>query len=311
MKQRIITSIFLITFGIMYLFIGAIYQEWNLSYMSYVFMSINTILLVIAVFEILYLRIVNFKIVLLIKTIIAILSVFLLWFPIIQDLHFEPYFIKNTEISRIEWWNSWMVFIVYAFFLFVFLLIAKLVPNLNIMDMCLNFIYVVILIFAFKVMNYLMLQKGYGFITITILLLITISNDSFAYLGGKFYGKHQLASKISPLKTWEGTFIGISSALVLSLSYVAIVTELLGYIPFASFFSQKTKEYKYIIYFLLFVFLSLVSHLGDLLFSIFKRHYKIKDFGSFLPGHGGLLDRIDSLVLVLVCIGFFIVLLQN
>jgi phosphatidate cytidylyltransferase len=101
-----------------------------------------------------------------------------------------------------------------------------------------------------------------------------------AYFGGRKWGKRKLAPAVSPGKSWEG----VASGAVFSTAYAFGATQVFG-LPGNQW--------------LLFIVLSLVtvlfSVLGDLTESMFKRHAGIKDSGAILPGHGGVLDRIDSL----------------
>lgn len=125
--------------------------------------------------------------------------------------------------------------------------------------------------------------RDYGdhgpFLVFYLLSLIWVA-DTGAYFGGRWLGKHKLAPAVSPGKTWEGVF----SAIVLSIIYAFSVEHFLD-IPGNQWMT--------------FVVLSLVtvifSILGDLSESMFKRHAGVKDSSNILPGHGGLLDRIDSL----------------
>lgn len=111
---------------------------------------------------------------------------------------------------------------------------------------------------------------------------ITYGVDTGAYFIGKFFGKHKLNERISPKKTIEGTVAGFISGIIISVIFAIFVPEitygLLGGIVYG-------------------IGLSICGQIGDLIFSLIKRNYSIKDYGSFLPGHGGMLDRIDSLLL--------------
>lgn len=120
---------------------------------------------------------------------------------------------------------------------------------------------------------------------IIYLLVITISADTFAHLGGSLIGKHKLLEPISPKKTMEGAIYGVFMAVVLGSAFYKIVVD----------YNTSLS----IIILITFV-LSIGSVLGDLIFSAIKRNYKQKDFSNLIPGHGGLLDRIDSLVLVVL-----------
>ena len=110
--------------------------------------------------------------------------------------------------------------------------------------------------------------------------------DIFAYFTGVFFGKHKLIEDVSPKKTVEGSIGGI---LFCSLSFVlfGIVVELL--------FDRNAN-----LVFLAIsgVILSVISQIGDLIMSVIKRHYGIKDYGKIFPGHGGMLDRFDSVLAV-------------
>ena len=122
-----------------------------------------------------------------------------------------------------------------------------------------------------------------------IYLLVFIGawiTDIFAYFTGVFFGKHKLCETISPKKTIEGSIGGI---LFCSLAFVL----------FGIFAVQDKMEfYEYIVLAVLGIIISAVSQIGDLSMSLIKRHYGIKDFGKIFPGHGGMLDRFDSIIAV-------------
>lgn len=122
-----------------------------------------------------------------------------------------------------------------------------------------------------------------------IYLLIFIGawvTDIFAYFTGFFFGKHKLIEDVSPKKTIEGSIGGI---LFCSLGFVA-----LGLVV-DTFFGQDANL---IFLALSGIAISIISQIGDLIMSVIKRHYKIKDFGKIFPGHGGMLDRFDSIIAV-------------
>lgn len=114
------------------------------------------------------------------------------------------------------------------------------------------------------------------------LVCISVLTDTFAYLGGMFFGKHKLMPKVSPKKTVEGAVVGLVCGSILSLVFYAFFV---GQINFRV---------------VLFTFLlSICGQIGDLIFSKMKREVNIKDFSDLLPGHGGLLDRVDSFFVIL------------
>ncbi|NLZ61586.1 MAG: phosphatidate cytidylyltransferase [Acholeplasmataceae bacterium] len=120
-----------------------------------------------------------------------------------------------------------------------------------------------------------------GLIPIIYMLLTAMFTDTFAYFIGVKYGKHRLAEKISPKKTIEGAIAGL------------VIGSALGSV-FAIFFKLFSMHWALVV--LLTLSLSVFSQIGDLVESKIKRDYDIKDFSNLLPGHGGILDRVDSWV---------------
>lgn len=116
------------------------------------------------------------------------------------------------------------------------------------------------------------------------LLLITILTDTFAMLIGKLIGKRKMVPKISPNKTWEGAIAGtIVGTLIASIYYLHII--------------DNSEIFKII---LITFILAVVGQIGDLVFSKIKRENGIKDFSGVMPGHGGILDRLDSIIFVVL-----------
>ena len=119
---------------------------------------------------------------------------------------------------------------------------------------------------------------------IFIVVLIVALADIGAYFSGRKFGKHKLAPYVSPKKTWEGLWGGIATNILL-----VIVLGLL----------LKLNSAQWLMLLGMVLITVLASVLGDLLESMVKRHRGIKDSGNILPGHGGILDRIDSLTAAL------------
>ena len=112
-----------------------------------------------------------------------------------------------------------------------------------------------------------------------LLVVITVATaDTGAYFFGKIFGKHPLAATISPGKSWEGFWGGLFACTLLAL-LVAWVVDFSQWMQLLAIIS----------------FVALASVIGDLVESMVKRHRGVKDSGSILPGHGGVLDRIDGL----------------
>ena len=139
-------------------------------------------------------------------------------------------------------------------------------------------------------------------------LLISIFTDIFALVFGKLLGKRFIYPSISPNKTLEGTLLGlvIPSFLFLFFGYLFIEKGIIGSQVFLEFLviSLFLDSFGYLVTFFIILISSLASILGDLLASKSKRLMGIKDFGNLLPGHGGILDRIDSHI---ICIPVFFI----
>ena len=141
--------------------------------------------------------------------------------------------------------------------------------------------------------NLRILEDGRGWVYLAI--LTTFANDTGAFFAGRAWGKHRLASAISPGKTWEGALGGLLSAIVGAIAVFII----LGY------FSPLPLGYGQVI--LLACFISLFAQLGDLVESLLKRNMGVKESGKLLPGHGGILDRFDSLIFVGAMVYYYVI----
>lgn len=130
-------------------------------------------------------------------------------------------------------------------------------------------------------------REEFGLLSLSLSLLVCVATDSFAYLIGRQFGRHPLAPRISPKKTVEGAVGGSLAAAVL-LTAIFAAGECFGLLRVR--FGMLT------VYVLL---ASVLGQYGDLCLSAVKRVAGIKDFGRLLPGHGGVLDRFDSHLLVL------------
>ncbi len=122
-----------------------------------------------------------------------------------------------------------------------------------------------------------------------LVYIIAFGTDTFAYFVGVFFGKHKLCPHVSPKKTVEGAIGGIVGCTILTVIYFKVL---------------GINNFLYTIIFSIFV--SAFSMIGDLLASKIKREHGIKDFGNFLPGHGGILDRFDSLLFVAPVVYYFV-----
>lgn len=177
-------------------------------------------------------------------------------------LHFfnlENYFLYSLALSLI-------VLIYFSFLKTSFQQILKIM------------IALIVCLFAFPHL-YFIREKFSGINSIIFIVVVTELNDVFQYLMGKFFGKHKITPQISPNKTLEGFIGGVFLTVILS--------NILG------FFLLETTI---LVNSMLGLILGISGFFGDVFISYLKRKANTKDTGNLLPGHGGLLDRMDSLI---------------
>ena len=185
--------------------------------------------------------------------------------------------------------DSFIIFTAILFFPFVFmafiyeLLVGSKTPFVNVAFIVLGMIYIGA---PFALLDFIAFdEQNFYANTVLGLLLMTWGNDTGAYLIGSQIGKTPLAPSISPKKTWEGFIGGI------------IITFLIA-TALAFIFTGKEKLV-FIDWMVLAFIVVLFGSVGDLVESMLKRSVKIKDSGTMLPGHGGLLDRFDAFIFLL------------
>ena len=197
-----------------------------------------------------------------------------------------------------------------VFFAF-FLIIAFLLSSYEWIKMCKKFnslkIFGIIFLF-FSFLYAFGFRENFGLYNFLFVIFICIFTDLGGYIFGKTFKGPKL-TKISPNKTYAGVFGSFVCSLIIGILMLnnfpitlKILTE--GEIYFD--FNAKTQIY----YLLLILSISLISQIGDLIISYFKRLVKVKDTGKIIPGHGGLLDRIDGLIFVIPIFYIFFKLFQ-
>lgn len=139
------------------------------------------------------------------------------------------------------------------------------------------------IIFLSAAFNLFIVVRTKGLLLTLYLLLVTTMTDTFAYIFGCKFGKRKLIPKISPNKTVEGFLAGLLFGTIISSVFYILCID------------SSTILLTILISFVL----SIVGQCGDLVFSQIKRHFGIKDFSNIMPGHGGILDRLDSIIFVL------------
>lgn len=133
----------------------------------------------------------------------------------------------------------------------------------------------------------------------------TMFNDIGAYFVGLLFGRHKINERISPKKTWAGFWGGIFISFVISALFAFIVAAL-GYPILPNF---DLAHWYWII--LVSIIMPIVGNLGGFAFSAIKRNFGIKDFGKILPGHGGVLDRFDSLLFVALAVSILLTFIAH
>lgn len=135
---------------------------------------------------------------------------------------------------------------------------------------------------AFYVLKDVRLESIHNLIYI---LLITVLTDTFALFGGKLFGKHKLIERVSPNKTIEGAIVGTIFGTIGPIIYYLFMID---------------PGCNILVISLITLGLSIVGQIGDLIFSSIKREFNVKDYSNLIIGHGGILDRLDSLIVVAI-----------
>ena len=146
----------------------------------------------------------------------------------------------------------------------------------------------------------LLITETTGRTLVFFALFTTFGSDTAAFFTGRAWGKHHLAPHISPGKTWEGAIAGLFGAIIVSLLFTL---PKLFTIP-NPLYLQDFSYWQAIVLGLL---VSIFGQLGDLVESLLKRNMGVKDSGRLLPGHGGALDRIDSVVFAGVVVYYYVI----
>ena len=156
-------------------------------------------------------------------------------------------------------------------------------PRRTVVDLCLSFSGPIYIGFLLSY-TLLIISAEHSFYLLLLAFLIAWSSDVGGYVFGRLWGKRKMAPGISPNKTWAG----FTGAIVLTVLVCSVFFALAPGLPFVYLYAA-----------LLGIVGSIAAQLGDLMMSGVKRTFQVKDTGSLIPGHGGVLDRFDSFILVL------------
>lgn len=187
-------------------------------------------------------------------------------------------FLTEMEIMKVTFYA--IPFIVLVLFLNVIITEMKTTFK-DVAYTFLGIAYIVVFILFFALIRAL----PNGQILMGYVAIVAWETDIFAYLIGRQFGKHKF-SKVSPKKSIEGCIAGIIGAIVISCLYMIIINNVLN------------ANYSIMYIAIISAILSIISQIGDFTASSIKRFADVKDYGNILPGHGGMLDRIDSLIFV-------------
>ncbi len=221
------------------------------------------------------------------------------WFaiPICLAAVFFPLFLRYSYVSGISSDLAIKFAFGIALIMLIYVFAVAVFDNkkTDVSDAAVIYVACLYIISGFTAIVYLhdYIQLGRYIYILTFICAWT--TDIFAYFTGRFLGKHKLIESVSPKKTVEGAIGGVVFC-VIAVVVFGILIE--------SFFNPTGIRANYLVLAVSGVFISVVSQIGDLIMSLVKRKYEIKDYGKLLPGHGGILDRFDSVIAVALIIAF-------
>ena len=180
--------------------------------------------------------------------------------------------------------SSWLMIAIMVFLAFLFgeMMLDHVRVRFDAIAMCLvgGFLVPYLLSAVIRILSLTL-----GRYLVLLPFVVAFVSDAGAYFVGRRYGKHKLSPVVSPNKTLEGSLGGIAAAIVGTVLYV-IVLQILSF------------RVNYLLAILYGILGSVAGSFGDLCFSVIKRQTGLKDYGNLIPGHGGVLDRFDSMVFV-------------
>ena len=193
-----------------------------------------------------------------------------------------PYWLERSVLEHI----GVMVLVVAALYLFAVMTFSRgRIVLQNVGNAYLTGLYIIAAFCAMSALRYRTAAGEYVYLICFIGAWVT---DTFAYFSGYLFGKHKLIPDVSPKKTVEGSVGGTLFCVLAMLLYGFIVQTVSGGALTANYLVLGVSG----------LAIAIVSQVGDLLMSAIKRTYGIKDYGKLFPGHGGVLDRFDSVMAV-------------
>lgn len=189
---------------------------------------------------------------------------------------------------------GFLALFIFLSIVFLFSFIVFLNKKYNIVDVALSFFSIFYITFLFSFILLTRNLEGGNYI-VWFIFIGAWATDTFAYFSGRFFGKRKLIPSVSPKKTVEGAIGGVLGCMLITVLYGLYLSRL-------NIFNGLS------VYYLvpLGLFCGVISQLGDLAASSIKRHVDVKDFGNIMPGHGGALDRFDSILFCAPVVYFYV-----
>lgn len=314
------SSIFMLIIVVCFIVPAGLNPDFYSNGYNFFFLSILSILFIYGIFELINMVFpYKEKLSLFLFEFILINIIFLIAFFLFGTYFYNNFntdFYQGAIIGDFSTWNIFnndpdfskktILFISYLLISVLFFILLNSMLDVKITDLLV--IIFVATMFFFFIISVILLLTIFNWAFFMLVILVTSSTDTFAYIGGSKFGKRKLAENISPNKTVEGLEIGLISGIVIGLIwYFGIIfsTDVVAVSTVDGF-----KDWYIIICIVIFIILTtIIAQLGDLNFSKIKRNYDKKDFSSLIPGHGGLFDRIDSHIFALPIFNFLLILL--
>lgn len=291
---------------------------YNNSY-NYFFLSILSLLFIYGSYEItsfifLKKKEDNFNFYLIFSFIVIVFGSLFIALGIVFYKNFDPsFYVQNSNdfILFPDLVNKTKIFV--ELFSYTIISVLALILITSFMEIKISDILIlsfVILLFVLFLFSIIIMLAVFNWSFILLVILVTAATDTFAFIGGKKFGKRKLLESVSPNKTVEGFFIGFILGFLIGIAwYFAVIygtkTTALSQSTIISF--QNVKFVFPICFFIFFI--PIIGQFGDLTFSKIKRNYNKKDFSQLIPEHGGLFDRIDSHIFTLPICNLALVLI--
>ena len=266
------------------------------------------------------------------RTVVTVIVYFIFVALIAYWPLFRTMAISGAAISKIDQYYQmiYLPIIVMVVGVFLVFLLTVIYKDFTVHDACFMITMAILVGFGFQCLFYLRCYpitlyenaevQAWNFtinntikpsMLLVFVILSTFMTDTGAYFVGVFFGKNKMNERISPKKTWEGFVGGVVISFLLSSAFGITVTAC-GFPLFGdkegNYFVSLSKNWYLIL--ILSLIIPLFATLGDFVFSSIKRYWGIKDYGKLIPGHGGVLDRLDSILFTVIVASIFVFMLS-